>query len=246
MKNAFTFALLFILVIPGNAFAKRDTAAQIINNRGVYLSNAADGFVFSSAVLHHTGGEYINAPLRITGLNAGVLANYNYLPWTGLFAGAEIKNIGFAETSRSKVIKRRVYSIGLPAGLKFGTMTVNGTYGVIGGGADLPFNYKEKTKYSLNEPKQKLNEWNSSRTPPVMPFVFIGYKFPWQLNLKATYYLSNFFNPDYVDASNNKPYKNYSVNVVYISAGFTLFYGRHFTPDYPRYRRHLNHVHRYR
>lgn len=195
----------------------------------VYMSTNMDGLILSSAFLQnaaHVNGEF-TTPRFTSFLHVGATANFDFNKNFGIFSGINIKNIGFIEkfnTNDSTVI-RRVYTFGIPVGLKIGNLDY-GNYIMIGGGVDFPFNYKEKGFVKRGD-KDKFNEWFSNRTPSVMPYVFIGAHLRPGVAFKFQYYPSNFMNTDFVEGG-IRPYKDYDVNLAMLTLGFDInYYPKH-------------------
>jgi hypothetical protein len=202
-----------------------------------YLSSGLDAGIFSvSRVSTDKGTSYDLSTLRFSYvLNFGVNANYEFSKNFGAFTGLGIKNIGFIEKlpmiGTDITVKRRVYTIGAPLGLKIGNLQKK-TYGFIGGGVDLPFNYKEK-RFTSRSNKTKFNEWFSERTPVVMPYVFAGMSIKPGMTVKLQYYPGNFFNTDYSESTPGfpgpitvKPYASYEVHMMQLSLGIDMRYSK--------------------
>lgn len=196
-----------------------------------YVSTGFDAYILSTAMLEKPGVSSQLTTPRFTGFfNAGFNLNYNFSNSVGFFTGLGIKNIGFIEkyNNPDSTVKRRVYALGIPLALKFGNM-MKGNYFMIGGGVDFPFNYKEKGFVKRSD-KTKFNEWFSQRTPPVMPYVFAGFRIRPGIALKLQYYPGNFLNPDYETTENGitvKPYDGYKVNLMYASLAINIPYFPH-------------------
>jgi len=208
----------------------RPAVAQVQQNskRKPYISTGIDGYILSTSVLKKTGADAKMTTPRFTALvNIGVNVNYDFSRRFGVFTGLGIKNIGFIEQFNNPdyTVKRRVYTVGLPLGIKWGDVTY-GSYFIAGGGVDFPFNYREKT-FERRSDKQKFNEWFSSRTPAVMPYVFIGVHLRPLVAFKLQYYPLNFMNPDFTNAPHTlpaQPYQGYDVKLLMLTAGFDIPY----------------------
>lgn len=163
--------------------------------------------------------------------NLGFNFNYDVNNAISLFTGVNIKNIGFIEkfTAIDSTVKRRVYTIGAPLGVKIGNLR-NKTFFFLGGGIDVPFNYKEKG-FVKRSKKDKFNEWFSDRTASFMPYVFVGGSVKPGIFLKIQYYPTNFMNPNFVGSvpdtnipANARPYALYDVNLLLFSIGIDMRY----------------------
>ncbi len=193
-----------------------------------YISTGIDGYLLSTTV-QQKDGEFIKfSTPRFTGfLHLGVLLHYDFNKRVGLFTGLNVKNIGFIEKmdNPDSTIKRRAYTFGIPLGIKWGDVQY-GSYVMLGGGIDFPFNYKEKGFIERNK-KAKFNEWFSNRTPAAMPYVFIGAHLRPVLSIKLQYYPGNFLNPDYTGNRNGsaiKPYEGYNVQLAILTVGININY----------------------
>ncbi len=203
-----------------------------------YLSNAFDGAIFSSAVFERPGrSRYLLPTIRFSLLNIGYHFNYDFDEHFGIFTGLGIKNLGFIEKvdrgddQDDSTIKRRVYTIGVPIGFKIGNLQKR-HYFFLGGGFDVPFNYREKGFVKRND-KAKFNEWFSDRTPHVMPYLFAGLSYHSGSTVKLQYYPGNFFNPEFEETTNGittRPYRGYSAHIVSITFGFDI----HSKPHMPK------------
>lgn len=199
------------------------------HSKKVYLSTGMDGYILSSTLLQKTGADNKLSTPRFTGFfHIGIHLNYDFSKNSGIYAGLNIKNIGFIEkySNPDSTVKRRVYTIGIPVGLKFGNIK-EGNYFLVGGGVDFPFNYKEKGFVKRSD-KVKFNEWFSDRTATVLPYVFIGAHFRPLFSVKIQYYPGNFLNKDFsytpgMTTMIDYPYKNYEkTNMILLTFGLDM------------------------
>ncbi len=153
--------------------------------------------------------------------NFAVQANKDFGKHFGLTLGVTVHNSGFIlnYSDTSLRYKFRTYNVGIPVAIKLGNM--NKGYFYMGYEPEFPVGYREK-KYIYND-ESDFKEWFSDRTPVVYHSVFAGYNFAPGVGVKIKYYLSEFFNRDFVDSAGNKPYKNLKVNVLYLAFDFMLF-----------------------
>jgi len=141
--------------------------------------------------------------------------------------GAAVRNVGFIYETPSDSYyngvkkKFRNYNFAIPVGIKIGNM--GKAFFFAGYEIEFPFNYKEKT--FENEIKTKFNVWFSNRVPAYYHTVFAGVQIPYGISLKFKYYLSGFFNQDYMEPGGNLPYEGLDVNVFYFSISTSLFKG---------------------
>lgn len=192
-----------------------------------YASNSLDGALFSTAYFTKPGARQEFTFIRFSLINFGYNFNYDFDKHFGLFTGVGIKNLGFIEKDGDSTIKRRVYAIGVPLGFKLGNLEKK-HYGFIGGGIDIPFNYREKGFVDRNK-KEKFSEWFSKRNADYMPYVFVGLSYGKGSTIKLQYYPSNFFNPDFTETKNNitsKPYAGYDAKLLFVSFGFNINYSK--------------------
>ncbi len=201
----------------------------------LYWGNSMDAAIFSTALVQHTGQAEKLTTLRFSYIvNFGFNLNYDFNRHIGLMTGAGIKNIGFIEKFADSTVKRRIYALGVPLGIKIGNLHKR-NFVFLGGGADVPVNYREKGFIKRGD-KEKFNEWFSERTPTFLPYVFAGVSASPGVTLKLQYYPGNFMNRDYVAPNPQAhhpavpvmPYKSYErSNLLMLSIGVDLHYNKH-------------------
>lgn len=221
-----TCALLSLGI--GN-FAKAQSTDMKPRNKA-YWSTNIDGFILSTAIdqsIVKASNQSVGTP-RFTGFfHIGANLNYDLSEHVGIYTGVNIKNIGFIEkyNNPDSTVKRRVYTFGVPLGIKIGSIK-HGSFLIAGGGVDFPFNFKEKGFIDRGN-KRKFNEWFSSRTPSVMPYVFVGAYLRPIMAIKLQYYPTNFLNENYSYTEGNAqytPYKGYDVKLIMLTLGFDINY----------------------
>lgn len=193
-----------------------------------YLGNSFDGAIFSTAFFERPGQNQELTPLRFSMLNFGYHFNYDFDQYFGIFTGLGLKNIGFIEKIGDSTTKRRLYTLGVPLGFKLGNLQKH-HYGFIGGGVDMPFNYREKRFVKRND-KAKFNEFFSDRTDRFMPYLFAGFAYGAGMTFKVQYYPSNFFNTEYEEHPNEgtvRPYRGWNANLLYVTLGIDVHYKKH-------------------
>jgi hypothetical protein len=243
MKNKF-LSILFVACIITNFVSTRVSAndSTLVSPRPqlrkFYIGTGMDGGIFSTATIKSlvyppVGSAGSVSTATTTGtlrfswfINTGVTFNFNLSAHFGVFTGIDLKNIGYIEQSNGWTIKRRTYNVGVPLGIKIGNMRPKRTYMFLGGGLDMPVNYKEKYFQVRNE-KTKTSEWFSQRTPAVMPYGFIGLGLRHGICIKAQYYFNNFLNPEYKDKNGHLPYYGEEVHLIMFSIGFAVPTGKH-------------------
>jgi hypothetical protein len=193
-----------------------------------------------------SGGEFIFswADVTVDGKDATVITRFSPVfngQWQlhmdmgqhfGLVTGVSIRNVGLIYDDPTKIntrFKARTYTAGIPLGLKIGNMSALHLFG--GYEIEFPFNYKEKA--FVNDSKEEKNtDWFSSKTPSVYQSFFAGFQTPYGAQLKFKYYITNFFNKDYVGNDGNgnayKPYEKIDANVFYVSLSIQILNGTHF------------------
>jgi hypothetical protein len=163
----------------------------------------------------YSGASLASNNVRFTMFfHIGQYVHYDFTNNVGVFSGLAIRNVGMItdETLPQQVatgngevpyeqykIIRRQYTLGLPLALKIGAFDKH-LYFFGGGEYELAFHFKEKYwtgTFDRSGSKTKDTEWFSSQTPTFLPSVFGGVQFPYGLNLKFKYYLTDFLNADY-------------------------------------------------
>lgn len=234
MKKLLTASLALLCMYSAQAQdapVKKARKSHYANKNGkigsVYFATQMDGYILSTAFTDlKSSNSSIGTPRFTAFLHLGTTAHINFNSNFGLFSGLGIKNIGFIEkfNNSDSTVKRRVYTIGLPLGIKIGNMF--GNYAMIGGGVDFPFHFKEKG-FVKRSNKVKEGEWFGQQTPSIMPYVFVGAHFRPGINVKLQYYPTNFLNPDYQKTVNNityKPYDGYNINLAMVTLGIDIPY----------------------
>jgi len=234
MKSTTTLKLLTCALLATGLFTganAQQTRIENVNPNKAYWTSNIDGFLLSTAIdsrnIKPANSASVSTPRFTAFFHIGANVNYDLTKHVGIFTGFSIKNIGFIEkyNNPDSTAKRRVYTFGIPLGFKFGNLKY-GSFLIAGGGVDFPFNYKEKGFIDRGN-KTKFNEWFSSRTPAVMPYVFIGAHLRPIMAIKLQYYPANFMNPNYTETVGNttvKPYANYDVQLLMLTLGFDINY----------------------
>jgi hypothetical protein len=216
-------AILFISIAHPSVVcagpAQDSVKKQVLPVKKFYVANGIDGLIFSTANVTKSGSDKA-VPVRFSAFfHMGFTFNFNLSRHIGVYTGIDVKNVGFIERTNGEVTKRRTYNLGVPIGIRVGNMAKTGKYGFIGGGADVPINYKEKQFVIRNQKTIKFNEWFSDRTPMLMPYLFAGAGISESFTLKFQYYPGNFLNPDFT-AGTTKPYAGYDVHLILVSIGY--------------------------
>jgi hypothetical protein len=202
------------MISVSSLFAQRNKA---------YLTSGGDGGILSFSTVKRSGQSVSTIPRFTTFFNFGTNVHYDFTNNIGVFTGFNVKNIGLImKDSANTRYKRRLYTLGIPVGIKLGNMN-NGNFFFAGAEAGLAVNYKEK-KFVNGDKKDKFNEWFSDRTPKILPSVFAGIRTK-GVNLKFQYYLNDFLNSNFSESVNgvtSTPYRNLESSVFFVTLGYDL------------------------
>lgn len=204
------------------------SALSVAEAQKTFYTTTGGEWIFSSASAN-LGGAEANSVLRFSPVfNFQTQVHRDFSNSAGLMTGIALRNVGFIvddPTVPNTRYKIRSYNIGIPIGLKFGKM--DGTYFFGGYELEIPLNYKQKT--FVDEKKvDKFDVWFTSRTPSIYNTVFFGVQLPQGMQVKFKYYLDNWFNTSYKDATGTAIYANTKVNVFYVSLSFPILKGSSF------------------
>lgn len=234
MKYRYLLILLISIgIAPFNQLHAQKKVVDVIikhNPPKKFYASGEFAALFQTATIESPFSNQSLGTLRFTyGMNYTLHLNYDIQNWIGLYTGVGIKNIGFIEKApiKDSTIKRRLYSLTVPLGIKLGNVKKR-SYAIIGGGIDLPLNYREKSFENRGD-KIKYSEWFSDRVPQVMPYIFAGASLDPGITIKAYYYPQNFFNADYTQQlafGVARPYANYNVNLLVFTFGFDINYNK--------------------
>jgi hypothetical protein len=204
------------------------TMAQSTTGKTTYMSGGSE-IAFSNPILDVNGSD-AGAVIRFAPVvNVQQTINKDMSDKFGLFLGLSVNNVGFIydDPDSDYRYKFRTYNLGLPVGLKVGTM--NGGLFFAGYSFEWPFNYKEKV--FLNETKEdKTVVWVSDRNEPFQQAVMAGFQLGNGTCLKVKYYFTNFHNQGFSETRDVglgpvsvKPYDGLNANILQLSLGFALF-----------------------
>ena len=186
---------------------------------------------FQEATIKDDNNENAQSTLRFAPIiNLQTMYNIDMSEHFGLFTGLAVRNVGYIyndyqtvlpEESTTPIKKKfRSYNIGIPVGIKVGTMDGFFFYG--GYEIEFPFAYKEKTFNTAGEKSYSDVYWFSNRVNVPQQSWLIGVQFPYGFNLKFKYYFTEFNNKDF-EVNGVKPYEGLSAHVWYISLNTMLF-----------------------
>ena len=174
------------------------TLLPFTSNAQIYTTSGGE-MIFSWANVTQDGISRENRMRWSPVINISTQAHYDLNDNIGFYSGIGIKNIGFIyqDSINNKVIQR-TYNLGIPVGIKIGNLRKFFFYG--GYQLEIPIQYKYKRWDSSDRSgaKTKFTQWFTDATPTIMNTFFAGVQFYGGLNLKFTYYMDNFVNPDYV------------------------------------------------
>jgi hypothetical protein len=249
MKCKLCPLFLLLLMICGSVFAqdKKDSASAAVTDtaadksakvafslifgkypkhrEGVYVTHGGEGALLSFASMKENGEHMRNIPRFTLFFNIGSNFNKDITKNLGFFTGINLKNIGLiSKPSDSLKLKQRVYTLGVPLGIKIGDVSGGSFFFFAGGEISMAVNYKEK-QFVDGEKVHKFNEWFSDRTPLLMPSLFAGFRINPGFGLKVQYYPQNFFNQDFktTDKGNTVyPYRNLEANLVFVTLGYNF------------------------
>jgi hypothetical protein len=165
----------------------------------IYPSVGGDGPILSFGHVRDNGQHVATTPRFTLFFNIGRNYNYDVTKWLGFYSGINLKNIGIITKSNDSMdvkLKRRVYALGVPLGIKIGDVRGGDFFVFLGGQYDLALNYKEK-QFVNGDKVRKFNEWFSHHTPLLMPSLFAGVRFYPGIGIKVQYYPNDFLNKEF-------------------------------------------------
>jgi hypothetical protein len=230
MKH-FTSTLLLALLISFKGISQSKT----------YVTSGLE-LIFSWAeITDNTKGE--SADLRFAPvINIQSMIHSDFSERFGIYSGLAVRNVGYiygnyktpittTNTISTTYEKRfRSYNLGIPVAFKLGNLSKMFIYA--GYELEIPLLYKEKTYENGDQLKgMKITGWFSDRQQSLYHSVLVGIQFPYGMNLKFKYYLTEFHNQNYVASDGGKPYAGLLSNVFYISLNSMLFRNASFDPS---------------
>ncbi|MBS4060321.1 MAG: hypothetical protein KG029_07985 [Bacteroidetes bacterium] len=215
MKKSGIIFILTIILLPATLFSQ---------SKKWYPTSSGE-IIFSAASIESNGNEGESVIRFSPVFNSQNHINRDFGDYFGMFSGLNVRNVGFIfkDEAGSGRTKYRTYNLGIPIGVKLGNLKENFLYG--GYEIEFPFNYKEKR--FVNEKKtEKFSVWFSKRVPTYYHSFILGLELKSGINFKLKYYLTSFFNKDFVEDVGGQPvkiYENFDVNVLYFSLSFDMF-----------------------
>ncbi|GAB2780028.1 hypothetical protein GCM10027275_24450 [Rhabdobacter roseus] len=220
-KSIATVIVLFIVQVVSlaqDADSTRTTYSRTADSRKVYFTNGGNGGILSFASVKQNGDNVRSIPRYTLFFNIGTNAHYDASEHFGTFVGLNLTNIGMITRQGSVKLKQRVYTLGVPVGIKVGNL--NGFYVYAGAEAALPINYKEKL-FIDNKKQDKFNEWFSDRSSKFMPALFLGFQTKENFTIKFQYYVTDFLNADF-ETNGVKPYDGIESKIFFVTLGYSI------------------------
>jgi hypothetical protein len=216
MMKKLTILLVFCIMTGFAAFSQSKS----------YVTTGGE-MIFSFADITDNGQSAESTLRWAPVFNIQSMLNKDLSSHVGLFTGIAVRNVGYiydnyTDPSNDVVYKKkfRSYNIGIPVGIKIGNLDKMFIYG--GYEVEFPFLYKEKT-FDGGDKIDKITGWFSNREEPIQHGFLVGIQFPYGMNVKFKYYLSEFHNQDYIDGAGNKPYAGLKSQVFYFSLSYLMF-----------------------
>lgn len=209
--NRILFLLLFTVV----------TGYSQSTNK-VYTTTSGE-LIFSWAGISQNGSEAGSVMRFSPVVNIQNWVNIDKSENFGLFSGLSVRNVGFIyddPTQPNVRFKARTYNIGIPIGVKIGNLSDRFLF--LGYELEVPITYKEK-RFVDEDKVSKSNVWFSDKVTTFNHSLMAGVQLTDGATLKFKYYLTNFFNKDYVPSNEESiPYNQMDVNIFYFSLNFGL------------------------
>jgi hypothetical protein len=163
LASCLNFSAAFARIVVSDSPATHKVRPPV---RRYYTGTSLDGAIFSTATIHNSGASSSgNATDKMGTLRFTLCSQYRLYfqfqsrpPLRSLYRYRYQEHWLYREKPRAETVKRRTYTLGIPIGIKIGNMADKKPYLFLGGGADVPFNYKEKT-FVIRNQKTKMNEW---------------------------------------------------------------------------------------
>lgn len=217
-----------------------------VPERKVYVTWGGDGPLLSFGSIKENREHVRNIPRFSFFVNVGNNFNYNFNKHFGVFTGLNLRNVGLiTKENDSLKLKRRVYSLAIPVGIKLGEVRHGSIMFFAGGEYALNFNYKEK-QFIDGDKRHKFNTWFSDRTPLLQPSVFAGIRFHPGIGLKVQYFLTDFLNKDYhetVAGVKTYPYAQTDSKMFFVTLSYNFARPPHDHYD-GRYKHYHKHDHK--
>ncbi len=214
--KALTFLLLSAIIAP--AYGMIEDSIIVEKEKRIYTTAGGNGALFSFGSVTKDGASVRSVPRFSIFLNIGTNVNVDLGKNFGVFSGINLTNVGMITRWDSLKLKQRVYTVGIPLGIKVGRLSEGFIF--TGVEAGIPINYKEK-RFINEDKKGKFNEWFSQRTRNFMPALFLGFQDNDGFNIKVQYYLGDFLNASFTK-DGLQPYAGMKSKLFFISLGYKI------------------------
>ncbi|MFY0673512.1 MAG: hypothetical protein JXQ87_08905 [Bacteroidia bacterium] len=149
--------------------------------------------------------------------NSELVYNVDSRGILGTYFGISLRNVGLNWGDPEKH-KRRSLSFGVPLVFKLGDLE-NDNFFFFGGEIEAFFHYKKKDWTPEGE-KIKSSEWFSDEINILQPSFMVGYSMN-KIMFKVKYYMFDFFNPEFADATGRLIYQDIGrSNIFYLGISF--------------------------
>jgi len=182
-----------------------------LKGQGIYSTSSGE-VILSGADIRFNNVD-VNTLMRFTiFFHLQYNWNFDFTDFLGIYTGVGIRNVGLImedyfqnvgfinvdntheNYNKNTKVKKRSFSIGIPIALKLGSF---GDNFYLYGGGEYEYMFLYKQKLFIDDNKTKFHEWGSKRVNPWQPSFFVGVQFPYGINLKFKYYLTDFLNKDF-------------------------------------------------
>ncbi len=218
--------ILGIIIVPAQA-------QKVYTVTSIEIINGSNESSFTSLFLNsYPGAKLTSSNDRFTLLfNVGKYIHYDACDHVGFYSGLAIRNVGMITDEtlpqtvslRNQIVSynnynivKRYYLLGIPLAIKLDWFKKHEyVYFYAGGEYELILNCKEKywtETFHRSGPKIKSNTWFGTQTPTFLPSVFAGYRFFCGVNMKVTYYLTNFLNNGFTVTNNSQEGSIYNIS----------------------------------
>lgn len=222
-------ALVAALTLPLRNVAQQYTESVDTPPPGRIYNTESMEWLLSYPMLDRAGSDRGGITRFAPVLNMHLMANLDMGQRFGTFAGLSLRNHGFIfdDPESPYRYKYRMYTLGLPVGIKVGRM--HGALFFAGYSLEVPLNYKEKRFGPGRRDKEKFEVWFSDRVLPWQQSVMAGFQGPKGMVLSLRYHLTNFHNESFTETLNDvtaRPYAGLRAKLVTLGLSFNLFNGQ--------------------
>lgn len=226
-KIYFLLAIIFLFSSISSVNAQTENKKKLYSSAGLEIIFSLANVDTDFSNMNSDSSSFKNILRFAPVFNFQWILNYDVSDNMGFFTGADIRNLGLVRRTNNSdpevKYKHRVYTFGVPAGIKLGDL--DRTFVYMGYQIEWAWNYKQKS--FINGTKTKFVDWNSSRVNQWQQSVFVGINFPYGTSIKFKYYLQNLLNQDYIGSDDNgnpyKPYAGQNTQIFYFSLNFFMF-----------------------